>query len=387
MFDRSFFDAVPDRSGTYSIKYGTPPPGAPADTLPLWVADMDFPSPPAVRAALERAPAQAVYGYTAPDDTYWDAIAAWIARRLAWQTERDWFVGIPNLLSGVAAAIDALSAPGDAVLLLQPVYYPFARIITGRGRRLVVSELREEDGRYTMDLADVERKLEQEDCRLLLLCSPHNPVGRVWTRGELNALGTLCLRRGVRILSDEIHADLVFTKHTPIASLSPELAAITVTAMAPTKTFNVAGLPAAHLIVPDAALRRDVRRACGAAGHGAANLMALAAARAAYTQGEDWLEGLLAYLRENRDLLARTFPVGAPVVARPVEGTYLSWLDCRALGLGGEQLGALFLQGGLWLDGGTMFGAGGEGFMRLNFACPRVTLEEAIRRIRRIAGM
>ena len=253
-----------------------------------------------------------------------------------------------------------------------------------------MSPLRLQEGRYTFDLDDLEAKLRQETCRVFLLCSPHNPVGRVWSREELAAVGELCCRHGVYILSDEIHADLILgpRPHTPIASLSPELAARTVTCMAPTKTFNMAGLPISHVIVPDEALRRTVQRAFSASGHGACSIASLAAARAAYLRGEPWLEGLLDYLRGNLSYLRLAFPAGAPIRALDTEGTYLAWLDCRGLGLPEGELDRFMLQkAGVWLDDGTMFGPGGEGFTRLNFACPRPVLEQAVGRIRRAAGM
>lgn len=386
-FDAAFFDAVYDRAGTGSIKYGAPPAGARGDTIPMWVADMDFPSPPAVREALTRAAEQPIWGYTETGDGYRQLLRAWYQKRMDWRTETDWYEVVPNVLSGVSAALLALTEPGDGVLLCEPVYYPFARIIRRLGREAVVSRLREDGGRYTLDYADLDEKAKR--CKAIVFCSPHNPVGRVWERGELAELGRLCHRRGLWIVSDEIHADLVYPphRHTPVASLSEELAARTITCMAPTKTFNLAGLPIAHLIVSDPALRRSLERAFSAMGQASVNLMSLAAARAAYRGGEAWLGGLLGYLRGNWELLYEAFPDGAPVRALPVEGTYLAWLDCRTLSLDGAALDKLFLErAGLWLDGGTMFGSGGEGFMRLNFACPRSVLREAVRRIEQATG-
>ena len=389
-FDRSFFDRVYDRRGTGSIKYGKPPAGAPEDVIPMWVADMDFPTPPAVVEAMERAAGQKIFGYTVPDESYSRLLADWYGRRMGWQLDVAWLAPIPSVLAGESAAIRALTTPGEGVLLCQPVYYPFARIITGCGRKLMVSPLRLENGHYHFDFADIEEKLRDPNCKVFLLCSPHNPVGRVWKREELAELGRLCCKYDVKIISDEIHADLIFTpnRHVPIASVSPEIAARTVTCMAPTKTFNMAGLPAAHMIIPNEDLRRAVQEICSASGLGLWGVMHLAAATAAYGQGEPWLEGLLAYLKGNLDLLYRSFPAGAPITAMETEGTYLSWLDCRGLRLNGQELDDFFLKkAGIWLDGGTMFGDGGEGFMRLNFACPRSVLHNAIGRIKKAAGM
>ena len=381
-FDTAFFDAFRDRSGTGSIKYGTPPEGAPENLLPMWVADMDFLSPPAIGEALARTGKQGIYGYTEVGGAYWELLRSWYLRRMDWPTETDWYSYIPSVLGGVSAAILALTREDDGVLLLEPVYYPFKNIITGLGRKPVVSELREESGRYCCDFSDIDEKASH--CKALLLCSPHNPVGRVWEREELEELGRICKKHDLSIISDEIHADLVYTpnRHIPMASVSPELAERTVTCMAPTKTFNMAGLAIAHLIIPNAELRRRVRRTCSAMGQGAANLMSIAAATAAYREGEAWLDGLLAYLKDSRELLYRVFPAGAKVHALPLEGTYLAWLDCRALSEDAEALEDAFLKkAGLWLDNGAMFGESGSGFMRLNFACPRDTLQEAIRRI------
>ena len=381
-FDAPFFDTVRDRAGTNSLKYGAPPTGAARDVLPMWVADMDFPSPPAVQDALARAARQGVYGYTELDGSYWELLRAWYRKRMDWATEAEWYVRVPNVLAGVSAALFASTQEGDGVLLCEPAYYPFARILQRLGREVVVSGLREENGRYTLDFADLDEKAKR--CKALLFCSPHNPVGRVWERAELEELGRVCRTRGLCVISDEIHADLVFPprRHVPVTTVSEDLAKRSVVCMAPTKTFNLAGLHIAHLIVPDPVLRRRVLRACSAMGQGGVNLMSLAAASAAYREGEAWLDGLLTYLRDNRQLLYDAFPAGGPIRALPTEGTYLAWLDCRALSLDTARLDELFLnKAGVWLDNGAMFGAGGKGFMRLNFACPRGVLREAAGRI------
>ncbi|MBQ2062141.1 MAG: pyridoxal phosphate-dependent aminotransferase [Oscillospiraceae bacterium] len=389
-FDHSFFDAPQDRRFTDSLKYGTPPPGAPADVIPMWVADMDFPTPPAVTAALRAAGERNIFGYTAVEPGHWDTVAAWYRRRMGWEIDKSWFSPVPSVLSGVSAAVRAFAAPGEGVALCQPVYYPFARIITGCGRSLRVAPLRLEGTRYTFDYDAIEKELRRKDCKVFLLCNPHNPVARVWTREELAKLGEICLRNDVVIVSDEIHADLIHApyRHTPMASVSPEIARITVTAMAPTKTFNMAGIPAAHLIIPSEELRGKVRDMCWASGLAGWGVASMLAARAAYGESEPWLEGLLDYLRGNIALLYEAFPAGSPIACLPVEGTYLAWLDCRGLGLTEEELHDLFLKkAGVWLDDGSMFGTGGEGFMRLNFACQRATLTEAIRRVKDAAGL
>ena len=388
MSGRYDFDRVIDRRGTDCLKYdGGAKFGGREDLLPMWVADMDFALPDEILKRVQERVAHGIFGYTDPGEHYGEVLENWFLRRYGWKIDRTWNTVTPGIVFAIYAAVCALTEPGDGVLLCEPVYYPFARIIRRLGREAVVSRLREDGGRYTLDYADLDEKAKR--CKAIVFCSPHNPVGRVWERGELAELGRLCHRRGLWIVSDEIHADLVYPphRHTPVASLSEELAARTITCMAPTKTFNLAGLPIAHLIVSDPALRRSLERAFSAMGQASVNLMSLAAARAAYRGGEAWLEGLLGYLRGNWELLYEAFPDGAPVRALPVEGTYLAWLDCRTLSLDGAALDKLFLErAGLWLDGGTMFGSGGEGFMRLNFACPRSVLREAVRRIEQATG-
>ncbi|MBE6990078.1 MAG: pyridoxal phosphate-dependent aminotransferase [Ruminococcaceae bacterium] len=389
-FDHSFFDTVYSRQGTGSMKYDRRPAGAAEDLLPMWVADMDFPTSPVIVETLEKASQQGIFGYTDVGSDYWTLLVDWYARRMGWRADPDWFIPLPNVLSAVSAGIQMATEPGDGVLLCQPVYHLFASIVKGLRRRLMVSPLHWEDGRYTMDFDDLERQLQQKECKVFLLCSPHNPGGRVWTREELTRLVELCCRYDITIISDEIHADLVYTpnRHIPIAAVSEEAAARSITCMAPTKTFNLAGVPTAQAIIPNAALRSRFREICAAVGHGSGGIMPLAASRAAYSCGEPWLEGLLDYLRGNLDLLLQSFPAGAPINASDLEGTYLAWLDCRSLGLDSSGLDDLFLKkAGVWLNNGAMFGQGGEGFMRLNFACPRSVLSEGIRRIRRAVGM
>ena len=384
--DRPFFDTVRDRRNTGAIKYDAQPPAAAeGDVIPMWVADMDFPSPPAVEEALLRRVRHGIYGYSDAGSNYTDLIVDWYRRRLNWTVRPEWILKAPGVMPAVAAAIQALSEPGDGVLICQPVYYPFAQIIPANHRRLVVSQLRLEEGRYTVDFADLEAKL-QSGVTLFLLCSPHNPVGRVWTLEVLLEMGRLCCRYDVILLSDEIHSDFVLSEHPhiPVASLSEELAARTVTCTSPTKTFNLAGLQTANIIVPNAVLRQKMARQGYAAGLGTQNVLSLTAAQAAYRDGEPWLEALLDYLRGNYDLLREAFPSDGPVSLIEPDGTYLAWLDCRKLGLPPEALAnTLLKKTGVWLHNGATFGAGGEGFVRMNIACPRSVLSEAVARIRR----
>lgn len=292
----------------------------------------------------------------------------------------------PGVMFAIAAAIRALSRPNDSVLICQPVYYPFAKIIPANDRKLVVTELVLRAGRYEIDFTDLEDKIRTNAVKIILLCSPHNPVGRVWTREELLEIGRICSQYNVYIISDEIHSDFIFTDHPhlPLASLSEELAQRTITCIAPTKTFNLAGLQASNIIIPNEKIRRRVYQECRATGYSNLNTLAIAATKAAYQNGELWLESLLSYLSGNYDALKEAFPEHGMISMIPPEGTYLAWLDCRRLGLTDSELETFFLrQARVRLHGGATFGAGGSGFVRMNIACPRSVLLEGIARIRR----
>lgn len=381
MFDHSFFDPKYDRTGTGAIKYRN----LPENTISMWIADMDFKSPPAVTDALIKTAQHGIYGYGDTDDEYDSLIVNWYEHRINWKIEKDQILKIPGVMFGVAAAIRAVTEPNDAVLICQPVYYPFAKIIPDNHRRTVVSALILKNGRYEIDFEDFENKIKQEKVKVFLLCSPHNPVGRVWSRTELAEIARICLKNGVYIISDEIHSDFIYPgyKHIPIASLSDEIADRTITCLSPTKTFNLAGLQAANLVVPNRNLRIRIKKECAATGYSHLNVMAVAAAKAAYQQGEEWLDGLLQYLKQNIAILSAAFPEDAPVFALNLEGTYLAWLDCRKLKMSPLELDNLFLgKAGIWLHNGHTFGAGGDGFMRMNIACPNSVLEEAIERIK-----
>ncbi|MDO5124182.1 MAG: MalY/PatB family protein [Eubacteriales bacterium] len=381
MFDHSFFDPKYDRTGTGAIKYRN----LPENTIPMWIADMDFKSPPAVTDALIKAAQHGIYGYGDTDDEYDTLILDWYDRRNGWKIKKEQILKIPGVMFGVAAAIRAVTEPNDAVLICQPVYYPFAKIIPDNHRRTVISELVLKNGRYEIDFEDFENKIKQEKVKAFLLCSPHNPVGRVWSRTELAEIARICLKNGVYIISDEIHSDFIYPgyNHIPIASISNEIADRTITCLSPTKTFNLAGLQAANMVVPNKQLRIRIKKECVATGYSHLNIMATAATKAAYQQGEEWLEGLLQYLGQNVALLRTSFPEDAPVYALNLEGTYLAWLDCRKLKMSPSELDNLFLsKAGIWLHNGHTFGSGGDGFMRMNIACPNSVLEEAIERIK-----
>lgn len=285
----------------------------------------------------------------------------------------------------VANAIRAFTKEGDSVLVQPPVYYPFMNIVKANNRNLVLNELRLHEGRYAIDYEDFEKKIRQNDVKLFLLCSPHNPVGRVWTAEELSRIGEICLQHGVYVVSDEIHSDFVYApyRHTVFASLSSELADITITCTSPTKTFNLAGLQAANTFIVNEQLRAAFQKECQKNGFGLLNAAGLAAAKAAYTHGQSWRDDLLQYLQGNIALLQSALPAtNGAIKLIPPEGTYLMWLDCRGLGLDDDALNDFFLnKAKLWLNKGTTFGKGGSGFMRMNIACPKKTLEQALNRL------
>lgn len=379
------FNTVVDRHGTNSVKYDfAAENGMPADVLPLWIADMDFPAPPCVREALQRVLDHGIFGYTAPKDSYFQAVVDWFARRHGWQTQKDWIATTPGVVFALSAAIRVMTEPGDGVLILTPVYAPFYRVIRQNGRTVVESALRYLDGKYRIDFADVAQKM-QRGVKALILCSPHNPVGRVWTREELQTLGALCARYGVRVISDEIHCDFTLPPHThtPFLVACPELADSTVVCTAPSKTFNLAGLQIANTFLPGAELRTKFQAELARLECPRPGCMGIFACEAAYTHGEEWLDACRAYLRENlaylRGFLAENLP---DVRLVEPEGTYFAWLDFTRLGLDKSALDTLLTQKAkLWFDTGSMFGENAALFQRVVLACPRATLQNALTRL------
>lgn len=380
------FDAIIDRRNTCSIKYDfAAERGMPEGLIPLWVADMDFKAPPAVIEALSQAVSHGIFGYSDVKQDYAAVVLDWFSRRFGWQANPSWLVKSPGIVFAIATAIRAYTKPGEAVLIQQPVYYPFHRMTQINDRVVVNSPLVYEDGAYVLDFDDFEAKILRHQVRLFILCNPHNPVGRVFTARELERLGDICVRHGVVIVSDEIHQDFIFPghRHTVLAALKPEFADITVTCTAPSKTFNIAGLQVSNIFIANPERRDAFRQEMARTGHHMLNSLGLCAARAAYEQGEEWLEELLVYLKGNLDFTRRYLAERMPRIrlVEP-EGTYLLWLDFRDLFDSEEDRQRFMVEkAGLWLDQGTMFGEDGQGFERVNIACPRSVLKQALERL------
>lgn len=380
------FDRIVDRRGTNCLKYDfARERGKREDVLPLWVADMDFQTAPEILERLQQAVSHGIFGYSESKEDYFRAVQRWYGEHFDWQVERSWLVKTPGVVFALAMAIRAFTKEGDAVLIQQPVYYPFSETIRDNDRVLINSPLKLLNGHYEIDFEDLEKKIQDNNVKLFLLCSPHNPVGRVWQEWELRKLGDICLRHGVLVVSDEIHSDFTYEGHVHhvFANLSPELADITVTCTAPSKTFNLAGLQVSNVFIPNGQLRKQFKKAVNAAGYSQLNLMGLVACQAAYEEGEPWLKALKAYLSKNLNFVREYLKEHLPQIrlVEP-EGTYLIWLDFRDLGLTEAQMEDLIVNKAcLWLDSGAMFGADGEGFERINIACPRAVLRQAMEQL------
>lgn len=380
------FDTVIDRLPTSSSKwsYRKQRTGV-EDVIPMWIADMDFACAPEIVEAIKARAAHPIYGYTVRTDAWYNGLINWMKKRHDWSgIQRDWICFSPGVVAGFNMTIQAYSHPGDKVILQPPVYYPMKNAIFNNGRQMVENPLKIVNGRYVMDYEDLEKKIDGRT-KMIILCSPHNPVGRVWTRSELEQLVEVCERKDIVIVSDEIHLDLILgkIKHTPTAIVSEKAMQRTVTLVAPSKTFNVAGLTNSAVIIPNKKLRDAFLNVLQNNSVGGGNIFGAVAQEAAYAHGEPWLEELLVYLRGNlkyfEDFLAEKIPV---LKVYPLEGTYLAWVDCTSLGMDDASLKEFMLKKAkLWFDEGTMFGSGGSMFMRINIACPRSMLKMALERL------
>lgn len=382
------FDTVIDRKNTYSLKYDAAKQrNLPKDLLPLWVADMDFQVSSYIQDAVLRQTQHGIFGYSEVQEDYFEVLQKWMKRHYDWQIDSRWLVKTPGIVFALAMAVKAFTSPGDSVLIQQPVYYPFSEVIADNQRRVVSNTLiQEESGRYVMDFEDFEEKIVREKIKLFFLCNPHNPVGRVWTREELTTLGDICYRHHVLVVSDEIHADFVFRgKHQVFAGLKEEYREISITATSPSKTFNIAGLQVSNIFIPNPQLRSQFVKQIDAAGYSQLNVLGLVAAKVAYEFGEEWYQAMLKYVGDNIAYATNYLKERLPEIKfTQQEGTYLLWLDFRPLKLSESQLEELIIKKArLQLDSGRMFGVTGSGFQRINIACPRETLKEALTRLER----
>lgn len=385
------FDEQIERRGSDCLKYDfAVERGMPEDILPLWVADMDFRTAPCITERIQKDAAFGIFGYTDSKDDYFETLSKWYETYFNWKVEKDWLVKTPGIVFAIATAVSAFTKEGDSVLIQQPVYYPFSSVIRNNNRRLVNNELVLEDGRYEMDLEDFEKKIVQEKVKLFILCSPHNPVGRVWTEEELRRIGEICLKYDVKIVSDEIHSDFVYPGfvHHVLTTVDERFRDISIVCTAPSKTFNLAGLQVSNVWIPNPELRRVFEQKISAVGYSEVNMLGLHACQAAYEGGREWLEQLKEYLKGNLDFVRNYLKENIPQIKLiEPEGTYLVWLDCRELGLSEKELEQFIAQKAkLWLDDGVIFGKAGEGFERVNIACPRATLKEALERLKKAAA-
>lgn len=382
------FDEITQRRGSNSYKWDSSPN---EDVIPMWVADMDFRTAPAIVNALSKRVMHGIFGYTKVPQAYYDANISWFGRKHNFQIDKDWILFTSGVVPALSAVIKALTMPGDKVLVQTPVYNCFFSSIRNDECKMVANELIYENGRYNINFVDLEQKAADPKVKLMLLCNPHNPVGRVWTREELTKIGEICLRNNVIVVSDEIHCDLVYDGHThiPFASISEEFLQNSVTCTAPSKTFNLAGIQVANIIAADENIRKKIDKALNVNEVCEINCFAVEALIAAYHEGDDWLDELKVYLYNNYIVLSEFFKTYLPhLPVLPLEATYLVWVDCSALGLSSKEIAdKLLLKEKLWINEGTMYGDAGEGFIRINIATQRDNLIRGLKKIRDLFGI
>ena len=373
------FDELIDRNTPEDIKHAKI--DGINDLIPMWVADMDFKSPVEVIEALTEQAQRGVFGYPEADESYDKAVTGWYKRRYGWDVDPKTVLKMPGVVLGISDSIMALTKEGDSILIFEPLYGPIGRAVKGSGRNLIVSDLFLNCSRYEIDFEDFENKVRENDVKMLIFCNPHNPAGRVWTRKELLKVGDICLKNHMVIVCDEIHADFVYSghKHIPIASLSEELKKITVTCTSATKSFNIAGIQAANIVIADDSMRRAVDRYSLTTGAYGLNIMGLVATRSAYTYGDKWMDELISYLEGNIELVKDRL-AGTKLKVTDIEGTYLMWIDASSMGL--EDPSKFFLdKAHIRFSEGTFFSKKAEQFIRMNVACPRSVVNEALDRI------
>lgn len=378
------FHEVINRKNTNSIKFDfNKERGMAEDLLPLWVADMDFKTSSFIEDALSKQVKHGIYGYSESKENYFNGIKKWMERH-NWKVEEKWLIKTPGVVYALAMAVKAYTEKGDSVLIQSPVYYPFGQVIKDNGRKIVENHLILDVDKYKMDFEDLEEKIIKEKVKLMFLCNPHNPVGRVWNKEELIALGKICQKYGVIVVSDEIHSDFVFEgEHIVFANLRKEFEDFTITCTSPSKTFNLAGLQVSNIFISNSKLRKDFKRQINASGYSQVNIMGIIACETAYTYGDKWYGEMHKYVKANieytKEFLEKNIP---QIKILNHQGTYLVWLDFRQFNLSSEELDDLIInKAKLWLDSGEMFGTSGFGFQRINVACSREILEKALEQL------
>ena len=380
------FDTVVNRKNTNAIKYDLAKKrGKPEDAVSLWIADMDFPAAPCIQKAVAEKVAHGIWGYSRSDNRYYDALKKWYKERHNFEVQNEWVVNTPGVCFALAAAIKAFTKEGESVLIQKPVYYPFFNIINSLQRKVVNSSLILKNNHYEIDFDDFERKIVQENVKLFILCSPHNPGGRVWTKQELQKISEICLAHNVLVVSDEIHSDITFGSnvHTVYGSLSEQALKNSIICTAPSKSFNLAGLQFSNIFIADEKLRKAFSKELEKTGYDEPSVFGIVAATAAYSEGADWFDSVKSYIWENILFAKNYIEENAPQIKVLVpEGTYLLWLDFSKTGLSDSEINNRILnKAKVWLDSGSMFGKEGEKFQRINCATPRIILEDALKRI------
>ena len=380
------FDTVTDRKNTNAIKYDLAKKrGKPEDAVSLWIADMDFPTAPCIQKAVAEKASHGIWGYSRPDNRYYDALKKWYKERHNFEVQNEWVVNTPGVCFALATAVKAFTKEGESVLIQKPVYYPFFNIINSLQRKVVNSSLILKNNHYEIDFDDFERKIVQENVKMFILCSPHNPGGRVWTKQELQKISEICLAHNVLVVSDEIHSDITFGSnvHTVYGSLSEQALKNSIICTAPSKSFNLAGLQFSNIFIADEKLKKAFSEELDKTGYDEPSVFGIVAATAAYSEGADWFDSVKSYIWENILFAKKYIEENASQIKVLVpEGTYLLWLDFSETGLSDSEINDRVLnKAKVWLDSGSMFGKEGEKFQRINCATPRIILEDALKRI------